>query len=224
VARLLLLVLLLFGGLRAWAQPPLPAGWVAPLEHHGDGDDDHDDDHDDDREDDHDDHRDQRPTPREHSDDEHAYDDHYAYYGRVRVTAPAVIVGQRRLIGDLALLGFLAPGMQVEVTGRVQAGALRVERLRVLYPRRWAYYEGPLPGEGWRRIWFKDGRPWRYQAIEPGPRVRLLACYDGGWQGLPPALLPEIGMEQPGRWLLEGLYWQGGVRWTRFERLGACGK
>jgi hypothetical protein len=99
-----------------------------------------------------------------------------------------------------------------------------VEGLRVLYPRRWAYYEGPLPGEGWRRTWFKDGQPWRYQAETPGPRVRLLACYDGGWQGLPPALSPEVPVEKPGLWLLEGLYWQGGVRWTRFERLGTCGK
>ncbi len=149
------------------------------------------------------------------------YDDEYAYYGRVQATAPEVVVGSRILVGELALLEYLAPGMRVEVEGRVENGRIRVRELHILFPRNWAYYEGPTP-EGWARIWYAGGRPWRTQAANPGPRARLLACFEEDWLGLPEELHPAIHPPRPGLWLLEGLVWQGEVRWTRQTRLGSC--
>ena len=152
---------------------------------------------------------------------EDAYDEGYAYYGRVQAIRPEVVVGRRVLVGDLALLRFLAPGMRVEVEGRVEDGRIRVKAIHVHHPKNWAFYEGPTP-EGWSRVWYAGGRPWRVQAADPGPRVRLLACYEGGWRGLPEPLRPTLRPPRSGLWLMEGLLWQGQVRWTRQTRLGAC--
>ena len=171
----------------------------------------------------------ERETEREHDEKKRSpeeregetYDDDYAYYGRVQATAPEVVVGSRVLAGDLALLDFLAPGMRVEVEGRVEDGRIRVKELHVLFPRNWAYYEGPTP-EGWARVWYAGGTAWRTQAADPGPRVRLLACFEEDWRGLPEALHPALHPPRSGLWLLEGLLWQGQVRWTRQTRLGAC--
>lgn len=213
-----------------------------PKREHGRDEDDDEDHEDEDRDDrgrkrdrDHDEDRDDEDDDRDHDHDEDgrgkghhherregdAYDEDYAYYGRVQATRPEVVVGRRVLVGDLALLRFLAPGMRVEVEGRVEDGRIRVKAVHVHHPKNWAFYEGPTP-EGWSRVWYAGGRPWRVQAADPGPRVRLLACYEGGWRGLPEPLRPALRPPRSGLWLLEGLLWQGEVRWTRQTRLGAC--
>jgi len=150
------------------------------------------------------------------------YDDAFAYYGRVQAVRPKVVVGNRTLIGQQELLDFLAPGMQVEVEGRVRGRALEVRSVRVIEPKYWAYFEGPDPTHGWSRVWYLNGKVWKVQAADPGPRTRLLACYAGGWHGLPPELTPELAPPEPGLWLFEGLAWEGEVQWTRLERLGGC--
>jgi len=239
--RLILLLVLLLAG-PALASPPPPPGPLPTLnplsrdegervedKRREDEEEDEDEDEDETRgekkKEDEEDHREERheregetPEREEHEED---YDDEYAYYGRVQATAPEVVVGRRVLVGELALLDFLAPGMRVEVEGRVEDGRIRVKELHVLFPRDWAYYEGPTP-EGWSRVWFAAGKPWRSQAANPGPRVRLLACFEEDWRGLPEALHPALHPSRPGLWLLEGLVWQGEVRWTRQTRLGAC--
>ncbi len=165
---------------------------------------------------------DDQPEHDEEEDEEEHYDEDYAYYGQVQLTRPVVVVGDRRLVGDLPLFEFLAPGMRVEVEGRVEDGRIRVRELHVLFPRTWAYYEGPGP-EGWTRIWFVNGRAWRVQAANESPRVRLLACFGKkGWQGLPDELAPGLRPPRPGLWLLEGLLLADRVHWTKQQRLGAC--
>ncbi len=167
---------------------------------------------------------DEEPEHDEEEDEEEHYDEDYAYYGQVQVTRPVVVVGDRRLVGDLPLFDFLAPGMRVEVEGRVEDGRIRVRELHVLFPRTWAYYEGPGP-EGWTRIWFVNGRAWRVQAANESPRVRLLACFEKkGWRGLPDELAPGLRPPRSGLWLLEGLLLADRVHWTRQQRLGACGR
>jgi len=165
-----------------------------------------------------DEHREEHEEREDHDDD---YYEDYAYYGTVRATSP-LVVGSRTLVGDLALLEFLAPGMQLEVEGRVVGGRIRVKEVHVLYPNPWAYYEGPLEGRGWVRAWFDGGRVWRERAADPGPRVRLVACYREDWLGLPAELRPSARPPGPGLWLLEGLLFQGQVRWTRITRLAEC--
>ena len=165
---------------------------------------------------------DDEPGRDEEEDEEEHYDEDYTYYGQVQVTRPVVVVGDRRLVGDLPLFDYLAPGMRVEVEGRVEDGRIRVRELHVLFPRTWAYYEGPGP-EGWTRIWFVNGRAWRAQAADESPRVRLLACFEKkGWRGLPDELAPGLRPPRPGLWLLEGLLLADRVHWTKQRRLGAC--
>jgi len=153
---------------------------------------------------------------------EYEYDDDFAYYGRVQATAPEIVVGNRTLVGSQEILKYLAPGMQVEVEGRIVDGRLHATEVHVLDPKSWAYFEGPNPGLGWSRVWYLDGRVWKTQAANPGPRVRLLACYRGRWLGLPPSLIPDFRPPEDGLWALEGLIWHGKIRWTQFQRVGRC--
>ncbi len=164
-----------------------------------------------------------RPSPpHKHPEESPEYDDDFAYYGRVQAVDPEIVVGSRTLVGHLALLDFLAPGMQVEVEGRIVDGRLQVKELHVLEPKRWAYFEGPSPELGWSRVWYLDGRVWKTQTADPGPRVRLLACYRNGWIGLPPSQTPPLTPPEPGLWLLEGLAWHGELRWTQIRKIGTC--
>ena len=184
-------------------------------------------DDDEDEEDDHEKRRERRTRRAAHDEDEeeehYAYDDDFVYYGRVSTAAP-LAVGRWRISGELPLLDYLAPGMEVAVRGEVEDGHLVVHDIRVLAPRDWAYFEGPTR-EGWLRVWFSGGKPWRTQVIPPTARARLVACFeDGRWRGLPPELVPKLEPPAEGLWELEGLIWQGEIRWTRREYLGSCGR
>ena len=181
---------------------------------------------DDERDDDDDDEEEKRTTkktrpPRRDDDDD--YDDDYTYYGYVQTTGDRVVVGGRSLVGEIALLDFLAPGMVIKVEGEVRGSRLLVEEIEVLNPKIWAFYEGPHPKLGWARVWFVDGQVWRVQSVNPSARVKVLACFDGHrWLGLPEALAPTVLPPRPGLWLFEGLAWQGQIQWTKQTRLGEC--
>ncbi len=159
------------------------------------------------------------PAPGEESPE---YDEEFTYYGLVQTNDPTIRVGRWVLSGDHVLLEFLAPGMRVEVEGEVKGQRIYVEELHVLKPNPWAYYEGPRPGMGWVRIWFAEGKVWRTQVIAPKKRVRLLACYQGSWQALPPELVPPVHPPRPGLWLLEGFPQNGMIRWVRLRRVAEC--
>ena len=165
----------------------------------------------------------QKPAPHPHG-QEHGeeYDEEFTYYGQVQAVMPKVVVGSRTLIGSQELLQYLAPGMQVEVEGQVINGHLHVKEIHVLEPKGWAYFEGPNPGIGWSRVWYLNGKVWKTQTIDPGPRVRLLACYQGSWIGLPPSLTPALTPPEEGLWLLEGLIWKNTIRWTKRQKVGEC--
>jgi len=161
---------------------------------------------------------------------EHEYDEHYAFYGQVRLAGERVVAGSRRLMGTDPLLPYLAPGMWVEAEGRVDRQGLWVQKLRVLRPVAWAYYQGPgraVGASGRVRAWFtdRDTRPYRLQTLGPGddPDVVIVACFAWGrWQALPPALTPAFKASEPGWWRLVGAYYSYGLRIESAERLEAC--
>ncbi len=157
------------------------------------------------------------------------YDEHYAFYGEIRLAGERVVAGSRRLLGPDPLLPYLAPGMWVEAEGRVEGSGLRVQRLRVLRPEVWAYYQGPgralgLPGRV--RVWFagEGAERYRLQSLGgDGPEAVIVACFSGSrWRALPPALTPPFRASAPGWWRLSGAYYSYGLRVEKSERLGDC--
>lgn len=170
------------------------------------------------------------PAGGDHPREAPEYDEHYAFYGEVRLAGERVVVGSRRLAGPDPLLAYLAPGMWVEAEGRVGSGGILVQRLRVLRPRLWAYYQGPgrAVGAGGRvRVWFQgeDAAPFRRQDLGPGhdPAAVIVACFASGrWWALPPALTPRFRASQPGWWRLTGAYYSDGLRIEASKRLGGC--
>lgn len=95
------------------------------------------------------------------------------YYGQVEgVEDNTLWMGGRALWVQAPLLPYLAPGMVVEVGP---------EGITVLSPSSWAYYQGsgsPLGlGQGWVRIWWKEGGvPWRVLSGNRGQAL-LVARY-----------------------------------------------
>ncbi len=161
---------------------------------------------------------------------EHEYDEHYAFYGQIRLAGERVVAGSRQLMGTDPLLPYLAPGMWVEAEGRVDRRGLWVQKLRVLNPGVWAYYQGPgraVGASGRVRAWFtdRDPRPYRLQTLGSGddPEVVIVACFAWGrWQALPPSLTPAFKASEPGWWRLVGAYYSYGLRIESAERLEAC--
>ncbi len=132
---------------------------------------------------------------KESPEEDREYDEGYTYYGQIYLNGPQGIrVGSRLLLGEPPLAPYLAPGMWVEVRGRVEGPGLQASALRVLWPRRWAYYRGPglgvLEGEGWVEAWFDEGRLFRYQKAQ-GNQVQPLALMEGAGRGFPRGLAPR---------------------------------
>ena len=160
------------------------------------------------------------------------YDSSYSFYGSVRWSEGHVVAGSRKLVGSNPWLDYLAPGMRLEVRGKVEDGAIDVSQVVVLYPRSWSFYEGPaklvgLPGD-WIKAWFDGGDgPFRSMAADPQPDgpINLVACYrSDGWRALPPGLDPKITPPRDGWWLLEGVVRKGEVYWRLADDLpGNCG-
>ena len=249
--RWLLVLLLLLAGARVF-----PAGVLAASDHRppavaadmGDGHDDGEDDHGDD------DHggmggtEEMKPKERQGGDDRQGggemngghkgeneddrYDENYAFYGQVRLAASQVVVENRTLLGDDPMLKYLAPGMLLEVKGRVHGNRIEVLDLEVQRPKVWAYYEGPaarIEGgmSGRVRVWFEGDRGQRIFRMMPvpdgDPTLTLLACYTSGrWQGVPFELVPTTRPEKPGWWLLTGEVRFNQLIWFQMRWLKGC--
>jgi len=160
------------------------------------------------------------------------YDADYSFYGSVRWSGGAVVAGSRRLVGNNPWLELLAPGMRLEVRGRVEGNEIEVSQVEVRYPRSWSFYEGPaglvgLSG-GRIKVWFTgdDGDEVFKQMVadDDGEEVLLAACYRAGsWRAVPDSLEPEIVPASQGWWLLEGSAGAGGVSWRIVKKLpGDC--
>nr|WP_240307587.1 hypothetical protein [Thermus caldifontis] len=120
------------------------------------------------------------------------------YYGQVEgVEDNTLWMGGRALWVQAPLLPYLAPGMVVEVAP---------EGITVLSPSSWAYYQGsgsPLGlGQGWVRIWWKEGGvPWRVLSGNRGQALLVARYQQGVWQAVPTGFtLPRPPQE--GWWLL----------------------
>jgi len=157
------------------------------------------------------------------------YDAEYSFYGTVRWSGGAVVAGSRKLTGDNPWLGLLAPGMQLEVEGRVDGQAIIVKNINIRFPRCWSFYQGPaalvgLPGD-WVKVWFQHSSGlsiFKQMAAEPDSRIMLAACYRAGqWRALPEALSPGISPSSWGWWLLAGQTNDGQITWKPVARLSA---
>ena len=151
----------------------------------------------------------------------------------MRWSGDRTVVGNRELVGNDPWLRYLAPGMRLEVKGRVEGTRIRVAEIEVKYPKTWSYYEGParaigLEG-GWVRAWLagSGGRDlFKLLPTEPGRGApQLVACYeDGAWRSVPLGLRPQERPRSEGWWKLKGRLEDGRiVGWTLVQRLsGDC--
>ncbi len=160
------------------------------------------------------------------------YDENYAFYGQVRLATSQVVVENRTLLGDDPMLKYLAPGMLLEVKGRVHGNRIEVRDLEVQRPKVWAYYEGPGSRieegmSGRVRVWFEGDRGQRIFRMMPvpdgDPTLTLLACYKSGrWQGVPFELMPTTRPEKPGWWLFTGEIRFSQLIWFQMRWLKGC--
>jgi len=162
-----------------------------------------------------------------------SYDSEYSFYGVVRWSGDTVIVGSRKLIGDNPWLTLLAPGMKIEVQGKIVGEAIRVKKIEVRYPHHWSFYTGPAKVIGlsgsWVKVWFVEEdrlRVFRQIAADHSGEILLAACYhDGEWQALPENIEAPATPSSPGRWLLKGkkISKADSLRWLPYKKLsGGC--
>lgn len=129
------------------------------------------------------------PSPPAEESKPPAQDSLERFYGKVVVSAGSVLLaGGVVLRGDSPWIGLLAPGMVVEVEGKRQGQGLLAQRVRILSPERFAYFQGPAEALGRRggsgvAVWTveEEGRVRVYaERAAPWSRdLRLVAYWDG---------------------------------------------
>lgn len=89
------------------------------------------------------------PSPPAEESKPPAQDSLERFYGKVVVSAGSVLLaGGVVLRGDSPWIGLLAPGMAVEVEGQRQGQGFLAQRVRILSPERFAYFQGPAEALG----------------------------------------------------------------------------
>lgn len=118
-------------------------------------------------------------------------------YGQVEgVAEEGLWVAGRRVRPGGDLWRYFAPGMVVAVEG---------ERVQVLEPQTWSYFQGPGAWlgkpEAWARVWWAEGRLWKSMKGAPGEALLVARSAGGRWLDVPPSFrLPPAPRE--GWWLL----------------------
>ncbi|PZA08474.1 MULTISPECIES: hypothetical protein [unclassified Meiothermus] len=150
-----------------------------------------------------------------------------SYYAQVTVNdGKQVYTGSTRLLSDSPWLRLVAPGMWLEASGRWEGNVFRADEVRIVSPKAWAFYRGPVtPLLRWQNsisplapyqyaeIWLQDDPNDRLLALRASPetnnQIRLVAYFDGKTlAALPPGLAPVPTGFKPG-WLEMLGEWNG---------------